>query len=242
MSGIIEAASAAGKRKTMRKLSMLIALVIAAVMCLSAAACGAEPEKAIIGTWKAKIDLTDFMNDHIAEAMGGKRPEKTAKAVFTLVAVFNKDTTVTLSFDNEEMNSSLSKYFDSLYDYMVESVYDKFMSDPEYGYDSREELDEVFELLGIDIDALVEQSLSSLSANQFFPEDFALIENGKYRLEDGKLFISENGEDFDPEHYFLFDLSGRRLKITGICGGFDFTSSDFDIDEALPIVFKKQWK
>ena len=41
MSGIIEAASAAGKRKTMRKLSMLIALVIAAVMCLSAAACGA---------------------------------------------------------------------------------------------------------------------------------------------------------------------------------------------------------
>lgn len=61
----------------------LFAILLALVLALSVTACGSNDKGAeLVGTWRYEMDISEYMNDQMAQALGGETVPDTAMSIF----------------------------------------------------------------------------------------------------------------------------------------------------------------
>jgi len=94
-------------------------------------------------------------------------------------------------------------------------------------------VDEMLQMSGTTFDALVEEAFGDAMLNEMISE---FETEGKYKVEDGKLYMSEDlDSEIDEEVYETYEFSGDEFKLLESFG--DEDAEEFK--DLYPIVFKK---
>ena len=210
----------------MKKLTKILALVLALTLVLSLAACGKGDS--IVGTWKYNVDFQKAMSAASGESEGFEEMAEQLGDVFeglTMVMVMDlkEDNTFTLSFDEasvkaaaEGMKSKMTEALPAL----VASMYGM----------SEDELKDLLAQQGTSMDELIAQMSEEFNSDEMAEELKDATVSGTYAYADGKLTLkAEEGEDV-----MTVELKGNELKVT------DLTGSDVeDYKVLLPMTFNK---
>jgi len=211
----------------MKKITKLIALVLALALVLSLTACAGKAS--IVGTWKYTLDFKKLMEaSGELSTEGGEDNQEMVDAMvklfdgLTMVLVMDlkEDNTFVLSTDEASLKAAAEKMKERIPDLL------KTMFGGEEG------LNAMLETSGQTMDEITESF-----SEQFNVDDMKLEETkGTYTYEEGKLVLTpEDGEATT----MTVELSAKELKVTAL----DSKDADDDMAEALksvlPMVFTK---
>lgn len=207
-----------------RSISVLLSVILMFALLAALSGCGAQ--KKLVGTWEASVDMTDMINQMIAQDEDMAKHMKISKLAFFLQFTFNDDGTYRSTIDEKALNTAVETlkkdlkagcagYFEEIIaDLGVEMTVDQFLASSGYS------LDEIVD--GIIGDEMVESWKKELN------------QAGKYEVKDGKLFLSEGkNAEIDKDVYLTYELSGDELKIVSSSNG------DDGMEDLLPLVFQK---
>lgn len=211
----------------MKKLTKLLALVLALALVLSLTACAGKAS--IVGTWKYTMDYNKLM-ESMSEEEGTDAEDEDMKGLvdamnklfegLTMVIVLDlkEDNTFTMSTDEASMKAANELIKERMPDFL------KSM----FGEDG------LNAMLG---EGQTMDDLVNNYAEEFNTDDMEMEETkGTYTYEDGKLVLTPEGEEAAT---MTVELSAKELKVTAI----DAKEDDEDMMEAfskmLPMVFTK---
>ena len=211
----------------MKKLTKLLALVLALALVFSLTACAGKPS--IVGTWKYTMDYNKLM-ESMSETEGTDAEDEDMKGMLdamnklfeglTMVIVLDlkEDNTFTMSTDEASMKAANELIKERMPDFL------KSM----FGEDG------LNAMLG---EGQTMDDLVNNYAEEFNTDDMEMEETkGTYTYEDGKLVLTPEGEEAAT---MTVELSAKELKVTAI----DAKEDDEDMMEAfskmLPLVFTK---
>lgn len=218
------------KKKTALIVGGVIAgvVVLAIVLLVVAVYVSTADERALVGEWKATVDMTDYLQEEMSQLPEFGSYMEISEFTFVVYYNFNEDFTYTTSVDEDSVNTAIESVKDDLknaiYAYAEDSIRQNGLNiSPEA----------LFALSGTSIDEIVEEAFSTESiesiADEFFNE-------GNFEAGDGKLYMSD-GYDYavDPNSYETYELSDNQLVLTS---GVD---PEFDEEDlaAYPITFEK---
>ena len=164
----------------------ITAFLLALVMALSLAACGSKDDsKQLVGTWQCALDLTEKMDEEMAANLGTEYTSEVPVSLY-LTTVFNEDGTFSMSPDLDATTESLNAYIQALKPALVELLY-------------KEAEDRVLALF--DVSPL----LSDVESER---------DSGKYKLEDGRLYLAETDGSFTQADSIGCTVSGSTMQWT----------------------------
>lgn len=217
-----------------RKIKVLMSIVMILTMCTMLASCGKESggsekktdAEMIIGDWTCELDMTNMLEESFMSVEGMDdiaQYFEFKNLSFDLEMSFAKDGKCTLKADED----SVEQCFDLLVEQALDGMI-KMMEDM-----AGMSMADLAAASGTTEDALREelktQLLSEAGLDSSLIADMTLEEETEYEIKDGKIYTAEND-------YMAYELSGDTLKITEIV---EETSSDFSMDEFLPLVFER---
>ena len=221
----------------MKKITKLMALVLALALVLSLTACSGS-KKTIDGSWKCSLDFSKAMEGEMlseSEDDGQMFTEEQKQAMKDAVAKMvngvdmkmNLDLKEDKSFTMEMDEASVKASAEILKANMAEAVPALFCA--MFGIEA-DQLDETLDQFGMSL-----EDLNASYAEEFNPEE--LLEDmekvtGTYTYEEGKLVLTP--ADGDPMTLTV-EFSGNELKVTGVEG----EGSLKDMESLLPLVFKR---
>ena len=211
----------------MKKLTKLLALVLALALVFSLTACAGKTS--IVGTWKYTMDYNKLM-ESMSEEEGTDAEDEDMKGLvdamnklfegLTMVIVLDlkEDNSFTMSTDEASMKAANELIKERMPDFL------KSM----FGEDG------LNAMLG---EGQTMDDLVNNYAEEFNTDDMEMEETkGTYTYEDGKLVLTPEGEEAAT---MTVELSAKELKVTAI----DAKEDDEDMMEAfskmLPMVFTK---
>lgn len=211
----------------MKKLTKLLALVLALALVFSLTACAGKTS--IVGTWKYTMDYNKLM-ESMSETEGTDAEDEDMKGLvdamnklfegLTMVIVLDlkEDNTFTMSTDEASMKAANELIKERMPDFL------KSM----FGEDG------LNAMLG---EGQTMDDLVNNYAEEFNTDDMEMEETkGTYTYADGKLVLTPEGEEAAT---MTVELSAKELKVTAI----DAKEDDEDMMEAfskmLPMVFTK---
>ena len=211
----------------MKKLTKLLALVLALALVFSLTACAGKTS--IVGTWKYTMDYNKLM-ESMSETEGTDAEDEDMKGMLdamnklfeglTMVIVLDlkEDNTFTMSTDEASMKAANELIKERMPDFL------KSM----FGEDG------LNAMLG---EGQTMDDLVNSYAEEFNTDDMEMEETkGTYTYADGKLVLTPEGEEAAT---MTVELSAKELKVTAI----DAKEDDEDMMEAfskmLPMVFTK---
>lgn len=209
-----------------KKLVSILCIVMLFALVLS----GCSNEKdALIGEWEGKLDVTDYINDILVaedELMGQYVEIRDFSIIYTIS--FNEDDTYSLDVDKRAFDDTV----DNMIDDVVAGLMD-YLEDMIEAEGLNMTVDELMELSGISMDALLEESFPADSFDEIVE---ALEMEGYFDVDDGKLLLSESlSTKPDPNVYERYTLEGDTLTID------EGTAEVEEIDgfDVYPMVLKK---
>lgn len=209
----------------MKKVLVSMLCVVAMICLLSG--CANEADK-LVGDWVTEIDMTDIMNESVAELDMGE-DDAFSDFVFALNLSFNEDGTYKMEVDVDKMEEMIETAQEELEALLVK-YFEKLISDQK----SNMTVDEVLKLSGTSLDTIIAEFGLEDTCKEMAEEVFS---EGAYDAKDGKLFTSDEKEsDIDEEEYELYTLDGDVLTITGCYPEMEVEDDIMD----YPIVFKKK--
>ena len=211
----------------MKKLTKLLALVLALALVFSLTACAGKTS--IVGTWKYTMDYNKLM-ESMSETEGTDAEDEDMKGMLdamnklfeglTMVIVLDlkEDNSFTMSTDEASMKAANELIKERMPDFL------KSM----FGEDGLKAM------LG---EGQTMDDLVNSYAEEFNTDDMEMEETkGTYTYADGKLVLTPEGEEAAT---MTVELSAKELKVTAI----DAKEDDEDMMEAfskmLPMVFTK---
>ena len=189
-----------------------------------------KKEAVLTGTWNADVDLSDMFTESFAEGLGEEGATMAEYFTFEDVViavelVLNEDGTYEFSADKDSIKDALEGIKDPLKKGM-----EKYFEDMLASMDMDMTVDEFLVASGVDMDSLIDELYNDESVDSVAEE---MQEEGFYKGEDGKLFMSDTEGEFDEESYAEFKLSSDELKITSAEDDDSFAGLD-------SITFKKK--
>ena len=212
----------------MKKILLTVLCAVSMICLLSG--CASEADK-LVGNWATEIDMSDFMNDFVNEAVAelemGEEDVFSAYG-FTMNLSFNEDGTYKMEVDEDKMEETLETFNEELKVFIVK-YFEALISDQKLNMT----VDEVLKQSGTNIDTLI----AEFGLEDMFKElAEEILAEGTYDANDGKLFTSDGKDSaIDEGEYELYTLEGDVLTITGC---YPETEVEDDIMD-YPIVFNK---
>ncbi len=212
-----------------RILALLLALVML-VSCMAAlTACGkgkSGDEKLIVGDWNCKIDMTDFMNQYLAQedAEMGEYIKINDFAV-TLTWTFDDKGAVTVKADEAAITETLDGVVDDMVDGM--SAYLTSMAE-----ENGMTLDQLLQASGMSLDDLANQLRDSMLSEMDFS---SMNETGKYEFKDGLLYIDGEGVEYKFDGNDTLNFTGGE-GMDSLTGAMAESGLEVDI---LPLVLTR---
>lgn len=218
----------------MKKLTKIIALLIALVMMAALVACGntKDPAVLILGTWNGSLDLTDTVNESLEEMIGAA-PTTEAKLTIDVTVTFKDDGTASFEYDTEAIANSFETYMHSLSGFIKDTVYQQLIDQGIVS--SVEEVDELMSSMGYTMDEFIEATFGELDFESILSDE-ALPSSYVYKIENGKLYMEESAEDYEEGSYAEFTIDGDTLTLTAF---YEDGELDDEINELAPLVFNK---
>ena len=207
------------------------ALVISLIMILSLAACGGKnntqnadkpaatespANNSIVGTWKYTLDFKTVMESEGQEAYEGQQGlyESMLKAFsgITLDLYFEFDDNHKFKFYADE--ESAKQAVEQLKSRIKDLLPDMFEA---MGV-SKEDYDKYLAQSGMTEDELAESYTKNMDTDDLTD----MSATGIYKAQDGKLYMANEGDDFNDSAYISYEISGNKLRFTEFTGDVDY--------------------
>ena len=155
----------------------ILCLLLALLMLLSLAACGAK-KPSVVGVWEADLDMRDQMVEEMDASVGVDLSfgEYLDSFIWTVTLELNKDGTYSLKYD---LGKDMDHFVDAVVKYMRDAIIQQA------GMEVSDEL--IAQALGMSL-----EDYAKMVADQM--TEAAAAESGKYK-DDGKKLTWENGEE-----------------------------------------------
>ena len=211
----------------MKKLTKLLALVLALALVFSLTACAGKTS--IVGTWKYTMDYNKLM-ESMSETEGTDAEDEDMKGMLDAMNKLFEGLTMVIVLDLKEDNSFTMSTDEASMKAANELIKERM---PDF-------LKSMFGEDGLNAMLGEGQTMDDLVNNyaeEFNTDDMEMEETkGTYTYEDGKLVLTPEGEEAAT---MTVELSAKELKVTAI----DVKEDDEDMMEAfskmLPLVFTK---
>lgn len=203
-------------------------LLIAAMLVPALAACKKDPANALIGKWTAELDLSSYMQKHVADEGTSELGIDLSTLDFSGLTMkisydFDKDGNFKAEADEQSAKNMMTKLGQIMFE-VVKTASGGMLGD-----------EALLQMMRVSsIDEIGEAMMKDENGNEI---DLAgLTGKGKYTVEGNKLTMTEDGGETQTAE---FTVSGNELKFTS------FESSDMEekdkeiMKELLPLVFKK---
>lgn len=184
-----------------------IAALLALVMALSLTACSKNETKKLVGTWQYAMDLTQVMNEEMAESY--ELEELDSAATFCVYMDFTvaEDGAYTLGVDMDATGESLTGYYQALTPVLAELVY----AAGEAQGMSREEYDKALEAMGMTVEEYISTIFSAVDMGELLTlmlgSDAGTESAGWCKAVDGQLFMAETAGELDAAGYVAYTLN-----------------------------------
>lgn len=218
------------KKKTALIVGGVIAgvVVLAIVLLVVAVYVSTADERALVGEWKATVDMTDYLQEELNSIPEFGTYIEVTDFSFDVTYKFNDDFTYSRTVDEDSVDRAIENLKGDMKNainaYAEEAIRQNGLNiSPET----------MFALSGTSVDEIVEESYNEELIAEM-KED--LFSEGNFEAEDGKLFTSD-GVDYmpDPNTYETYELTDNQLVLTNATG------SDLDEEDlaAYPMTFEK---
>ena len=183
-----------------------LALLLAVMMVMSLAACGADADKELTekiqGSWTLELTMTGDM-------MGVS--EFTGEIALPITITFDADGIMTMHMTEENKAVFTESLETEMYTFMTDMMYSQF---EDMGM-TREEADAaVQEYYGQTMEELIEELMADVMAELDADELAAEMESSSaYIIKNGKLYTGESTDDLDVMECNEIELSGNTLKL-----------------------------
>ena len=202
----------------MKKLKQLSAILLAFVMVLSFAACGASKQNAV-GTWSLTMDLSAAMK----EEMGSEFSDFNAPFVFKVYLDLNKDGSYKMYVDEKETEESMTPFMEAFADYFIEYLYTAMEAQ---GVDRASAQTALEAQFGMPVKDYALQSLKESIDISALTE--SITAEGVYEIKDGKFYMGESS--INKSVYDLVTIDGDKMILSQAA---DAVASPL-LDESIP--------
>ena len=183
-----------------------LALLLAVMMVMSLAACGADADKELTekiqGSWTLELTMTGDM-------MGVS--EFTGEIALPITITFDADGIMTMHMTEENKAVFTESLETEMYAFMTDMMYSQF---EDMGM-TREEADAaVQEYYGQTMEEVIEELMAEVMTELDADELAAEMESSSaYIIKNGKLYTGESTDDLDVMECNEIELSGNTLKL-----------------------------
>ena len=183
-----------------------LALLLAVMMVMTLAACGADADKELTekiqGSWTLELTMTGDM-------MGVS--EFTGEIALPITITFDDEGIMTMHMTEENKAVFAESLETEMYAFMTDMMYSQF---EDMGM-SREEADAaVQEYYGQTMEELIDELMAELMAELDADELAAEMESSSaYIIKNGKLYTGDSTDDLDVMECNEIELSGNTLKL-----------------------------
>lgn len=228
----------------MKKITKLLALVLALALVFSLAAC--SKQASIVGTWKYKLDVMKVLEaSGQMDSMTGEDSGMSEEQVNQIIDVFKKlfaDLDMTMNLDLKEdksftlaMDENSAKTASETLSARLPEIMPELLAAM---FGGQEALDSMLEASGASMDDLTAAFSDSFNPDEMLEGLNDANVKGTYTYEEGKLVLTPEDADEKPATLTV-ELSSSELKVTAI------ESEGVDAEELemykslLPLVFTK---
>ena len=207
-----------------------IAIILCLVMALSVllTGCGSDADK-LVGTWKATIDMSSYLNDTIAEADAEIAEYFSFEDLtFDVIMTFGENGECAMEADEDSWSDMAEKLGEQM-----KVSYEAYFKDllKSMGVDMT--VDELLSASGTTMDDMIDEMLDEMMSSDVLSE---MESEGYFKLQDGMIYISEEKDDaFDEDVANPYTLDGDNLTIKA---SEDEEDEDY-IDFLYPLELKK---
>lgn len=213
----------------------LFAILLTLVLALSVTACGSNDKGAeLVGTWRYEMDMAEYMNDQMAQVLGGENVPDTAMSLF-LTMTFNEDGTFLIDVDADATGASFDAYIQALKPDMMEMIYQQSQ---DAGL-TREEFDAALADQGTSVENLLDSVLAMFDISSMLETLEGTSSTGYYKTAGGKLFMSDNADDLSDDTGVAYKVSGKTMSWADPSGIME-EYEESGITISLPMVWEKQ--
>ena len=205
-----------------------LALLLAVMMVMSLAACGADADKELTekiqGSWTLELTMTGDM-------MGVS--EFTGEIALPITITFDADGIMTMHMTEENKAVFTESLETEMYTFMTDMMYSQF---EDMGM-TREEADAaVQEYYGQTMEEVIEELMAEVMTELDADELAAEMESSSaYIIKNGKLYTGESTDDLDVMECNEIELSGNTLKLLSS----NDASTWEDLNLTFPITLKR---
>lgn len=213
-------------------LSVLLCVIVSIAIPLTFSGC--SEQKKFIGLWEGSIDLTDFINQGLAEDEEMAEYIEIDECIFIVKLTFNEDGTYKMLVEED----AAEKTFDTIRENMKKGI-EKYFEDYIESMDINMTVEEVLLASDLSLDALVEEAFSDEMIDSIISE---MSSEGNYEVKDGKLFTSENLDSkIDENVYENYEITHDELILLESSEEDDFKESTDTLEglKVYPMTFKK---
>lgn len=184
-----------------------IAALLALVTALSLTACSKNETKKLVGTWQYAMDLTQVINEEMAESYELKDLDSAAAFCVYMDFTVAEDGAYTLGVDMDATGESLTGYYQALTPVLAELVY----AAGEAQGMSREEYDKALEAMGMTVEEYISTIFSAVDMGELLTlmlgSDAGTESAGWCKAVDGQLFMAETADELDTAGYVAYTLN-----------------------------------
>ena len=178
----------------------ITAFLLALVMALSLAACGSKDDsKQLVGTWQCALDLTEKMDEEMAANLG---TEATSEVPVSLYP----PTLCTADATTESLNAYIQALKPALVELLYKEAEDRGMT--------RDEFDSALADSGLTVESQVDSVLALFDVSTLLSDVESELDSGKYKLEDGRLYLAETDGSFTQADSIGCTVSGSTMQWT----------------------------
>lgn len=209
-----------------RNLTKIISVMLVLVMAVGLSGCANE-KSAVLGTWKANVNLADYVNQGMAQEDASAAEYLSVDSFYlTMVLTLREDNTYTVSLDESTVDTAMEQFKQDIRGGMEQYLVDMMA---ESGIEAT--IDEIMEAAGTSMEELLEQAFTDEMVHQIVDEARS---EGKFKVKSGKLYLSA-GLDYevDDNVYDNYKVDGNTLTLL------DYVGEDDGFLGMYPITFTK---
>lgn len=199
--------------------------VLLLTLCLLLSGCGKSDKDKFVGTWSADVDMTDILNETLAED-----PETAAyfnidSFGMTLLFTFEADGSYKIAADEDAFADACNGLIDT-----VTEGAKRYLEDTAKAEGLDMTADEMLGIMGLSMDDFMGEMLDRDDLKELLAD---VEDSGKYEVKDGKLYTTLDENDYIAYKF----VSDTELQFTEM-GGED--ASDEELQALLPLTLLKQ--
>ena len=226
----------------MKKLSKLIALLLALALAFCLVACDKDEKNKtdadkILGNWVCSFDLREALREELAESLGDDSVAPNRSIYVNLMLTFDDGAfTLTAEVDKNSLVSYMEAMIDNMIDYLYDMMEDQGVSQKEFEDAIKSEYGKTLrEYVREQVDLLLEDAADEMSFEQ----------SGYYELDEEKgcIYIGEDRDELNSkEEAIEYRFSGNKLIVSGIISDGEKLDDPINLKEygmELPWEFNK---